>query len=353
MSGAAPLTPEERELQRQLDAAAGPGPSLATEARILAAARAAAAGVHGEDAGIDAASPDGDAGPAAAAQLAPARARGGRRPRRRWTAPLGLAASLALAFGVAWQLREPPVPGQPLAAPPSPATVERAAEAPPADAGAGAGKGTPVAEPAPASGPRPAAAPVSPPRSRLPAAPPAGPSTGDPYPAPAASRTPAAPPAPARVPAVPPPPPPPPAAPAPAHSATPLPAAAPELPAPPAPPAPVAAPAPPATDAHAPAPAYADDAVRAAAAAAARQAGDEARLQAERARRQALPRQARALAPPADEPVEDAQRWLQQIRERQAGGDLEAARASLRRFVRRYPQEAVPDDLRPLLDGGR
>src|SRR5690606_40992451 len=41
---------------------------------------------------------------------------------------LGLAASLVLAFGVAWQLREPPVPGQALPAA-APAAAARSAPA--------------------------------------------------------------------------------------------------------------------------------------------------------------------------------------------------------------------------------
>jgi hypothetical protein len=41
--------------------------------------------------------------------------------------------------------------------------------------------------------------------------------------------------------------------------------------------------------------------------------------------------------------------WLQRIRELVADGELDAARASLREFVRRHPDEPLPDDLRPLL----
>src|SRR5690606_21457903 len=42
--------------------------------------------------------------------------------------------------------------------------------------------------------------------------------------------------------------------------------------------------------------------------------------------------------------------WLQRIRELRETGRLDEARASLREFVRRHPQAAVPDDLRPLLE---
>src|SRR5690606_27018145 len=82
-----PLSPEERELADALARATprrGPPPQL--DATILASARAALKK---------------DAAP-------PARAR-----RRRWPAALGVAASLALAVGIAWQLR--PAPDQDLA----------------------------------------------------------------------------------------------------------------------------------------------------------------------------------------------------------------------------------------------
>jgi hypothetical protein len=82
-----PLTPEERDLARRLarvDAAAEPSPAL--DARILAAARGATG-----------------AAPAVVRQ-APAK----RRPRFAWAAGLGVAASLLLAVGIAWQLRPQP-----------------------------------------------------------------------------------------------------------------------------------------------------------------------------------------------------------------------------------------------------
>lgn len=41
--------------------------------------------------------------------------------------------------------------------------------------------------------------------------------------------------------------------------------------------------------------------------------------------------------------------WLQRIRERRDGGDLEAARESLRLFRREHPRVRLPDDLRALL----
>src|SRR5690606_38709213 len=89
--GHEPLDATERELARrlaQLDANASPSPALDTA--ILAAARAT------------------PAGSGAPPQAAPARMR--RRPRR-WPVGLGIAASLAVAVGVAWQLRPLPETG--------------------------------------------------------------------------------------------------------------------------------------------------------------------------------------------------------------------------------------------------
>ena len=76
-----PLTPEERALAQSLSRL-GPhgGPSPGLDARILAAARAAV-----------------QEAPAPGGQVPP--------PRRRWPLGLGVAASVLLAAGVAWQLR--------------------------------------------------------------------------------------------------------------------------------------------------------------------------------------------------------------------------------------------------------
>jgi hypothetical protein len=50
----------------------------------------------------------------------------------------------------------------------------------------------------------------------------------------------------------------------------------------------------------------------------------------------------------ADSPaVRDA--WLQRIRELVAAGERDAARTSLQEFVRRHPDQPLPDDLRQLL----
>ncbi|WP_269791693.1 hypothetical protein [Stenotrophomonas sp. Iso1] len=42
-------------------------------------------------------------------------------------------------------------------------------------------------------------------------------------------------------------------------------------------------------------------------------------------------------------------KWLGKIRERRDSGDIEGARASLRRFTQDYPEARIPRDLRPLL----
>ncbi|GEM_PF-3021741 len=65
------------------------------------------------------------------------------------------------------------------------------------------------------------------------------------------------------------------------------------------------------------------------------------------------PPQAAAAAPVADVFVEghaplDIGPWLQRIREQRDRGDLEAARASLARFVQAHPGHPLPDDLKAL-----
>ncbi|MDQ3495722.1 MAG: hypothetical protein M3485_09450, partial [Pseudomonadota bacterium] len=55
--------------------------------------------------------------------------------------------------------------------------------------------------------------------------------------------------------------------------------------------------------------------------------------------------------PPASADSPEVRRaWLARIRELVAEGRLEPARASLREFRRRYPQAPIPDDLQPLID---
>ncbi|WP_149193277.1 hypothetical protein [Luteimonas suaedae] len=104
-----PLTPEERALAERL-ARTSPRaePSPALDARILAAARAAAT----ETTTVTA-----------------------RPRRRRWPATLGIAASLALAVGIAWQLRPlpqqvpPPASEAPVSVAPPSRPAESAAQA--------------------------------------------------------------------------------------------------------------------------------------------------------------------------------------------------------------------------------
>ncbi|ADV27188.1 putative proline/alanine-rich repetetive membrane anchored protein [Pseudoxanthomonas suwonensis 11-1] len=339
MSRREPLTPEELELQRQLEATAGPGPSPGIDARILAAARAQ------------------PACPATTAPAARSAAQHRRRPRR-WIAPLGLAASLVLAFGVAWQLREPPRPGQMLpvreqagtSAPAQPAATPLPAESAGAAESAVLEDASPQAEEAAQAMPatagndgtdRSAGGASAKVRNEL--------QTPPPLASGAASFEPPAPP--------PPPPPPPPFA-AVADEVVPLPS-------PPAPPAPQPA----EVAGYAEAARMAEEQQDRA-----REARDSEREHARRARQQrelraarpatAVAAPAQALPAPALAPVHEAQpppsgvvvafphdpqAWLEWIRDLQAQGDIAGARASLEWFVRDYPQLEVPDDLRPLL----
>lgn len=133
-----PLTPEERELAAQL-ARLGPhgGPSPQLDARILAAARAA----------VDAPQP------APASSAPPARV-----PRSRWPLGLGVAASVLLAAGVAWQLR--PVHEVPVASEAPASAAYGAVEAADEGAAEAANAAAPAMEAAPAAAP--AQAPVAP-----------------------------------------------------------------------------------------------------------------------------------------------------------------------------------------------
>jgi hypothetical protein len=95
-----PLTPEERGLaQRLARVEAHAAPPAALDAAILAAARAELA------ASIDQ--------PATSLHAAPT---SGQRQRPRWPTLLGLAASVTLAIGIAWQLRTPSHPAADMAA---------------------------------------------------------------------------------------------------------------------------------------------------------------------------------------------------------------------------------------------
>ncbi|HRP71402.1 MAG TPA: hypothetical protein PK743_02055 [Luteimonas sp.] len=365
-----PLTPEERELAQtlsRLDAQAAPSSEL--DARILAAAQAAVES------------------PAAATARAP------RRTRRRWPVGLGVAASLLVAVGIAWQLR--PLPDtQVLPTPTESVTLpyETAAEVAPAAVellrtapSATSRDEAAVAAPALASTPTPAPEEPEPQvrderkrqqaaefaaaeaarqqagareaeeqavaaqRADVPATV-AAPSTRDGLERTVADQPPLSPP--------------PPPAPAPAPLAA-EPAFVPPPPAAAVPEtvgkatreerralaAPAAAPAstPPSTDA----------------ASGRMLSADAVGGRTERS----ITLDSRVEPPPieidafADQPLDDQppasadspevrEHWLQRIRELRDAGELEAARDSLREFVRRHPQAEVPADLHPLLAGG-
>lgn len=277
----APLTPEERALAQQL-ARLGPHaePSPALDAAVLAAAHAAA----------------------------PART-----TRRRWPFALGIAASLALAVGIAWQLR-------PL---PEAAVYDEAASADGGDLSVAAPAAGADAAAAPAAARDAVAAP--PPPEEPPAAPEPEPASAPKSVAPApptrqavvAQRVQASPPLPTQ--------------------ASDVAATGVAAPAPAPPPPPRAAPAPESAGTLG---ASASAGARAAPPATIRDAAGNA---AEDAFVEDVP------PATADSPqVREA--WLQRIRELARGGDTGAARASLDEFMHRYPDHPVPDDLRALIE---
>ncbi|MBD9368083.1 hypothetical protein [Xanthomonas sp. XNM01] len=345
-----PLTPEERALADHLDAALDDAmPSAALDARILAQARGAVAGpgagaaqVHADLPGTDTVRRRGDA----------ARTR----PRRRWAAPLGLAASLTLAVGVAWQLREPPrtqtgmIAGHAEeAARPADTAMQEAPAAPQAAPALRSDAATAPEPPATAARPAPPAAARSAPSTAT--------GTGIARPAPAPPATSDAASEPAFVDTLPAPPP----------AATPAPAAEQRMQdaAPAAarragmraaearPEAAVAAPAaaPAAmrlrpettgevivTGTALPAPPPAAPVVAADAPAALR-----TQEQAAADKAQARPAPSRDAHDPAD-----IAGWLERIRQQRDRGDLDGARASLARFVDAHPGHPLPEDLRAL-----
>ena len=346
-----PLTPEERDLAQRLSRLGGhAAPAASLDAKILAAARTAAA--------------------------APSPTAGARtRHRPRWPFGVGIAASLAVALGIAWQLRpqpeeaalrvlseEAPAHGAMVVEVPKPAPPAQRAAADDAFDAAAAGNTRPAAAPA-------VAEPATPVRELSAPPPPAEPApvvdaesareaallvdTAALKRAAAAEDT-------ARrqrseavaFDAVPPPaPPPPPPAAAPAAATEPRGFVA----------------SPPPADAGVAAQATAigttaqtarerkADLQSSAAAADAGTTLDRIEVTGSRIGRYAVGEasvdQPLDDRPPAsaDAPeVRDA--WLRRIRELRAAGQFDDARASLREFVRRHPDTAVPDDLRPLLD---
>lgn len=362
-----PLSPEERDLAQRLsrlDAAAAPPSAL--DARILAAAHAASASTP------------------------PVRTMP-RRARRRWPVAMGLAASLAVAMGVAWQLRPlpdqhvletaaEPVPAPAAAntmhAPPAdkavadpsvrpdvhgaslpsaeadlavqaapasavPEEVERA-PSPSAQAARDAAEATAQAEARQASA-RQAAARLAAREAAAMAAPPPAPV---PAPVPSAMIAPAAeaPPAPRR------------AAPSPAADARRF---VPPPPPPPPPPAPPAPPPPSEAAVASPAPAMPAAGVAPPPEPQTRSIAAPAREPLTVSGSRASP----AVEPDllADQPLDDRPpasaespgvraHWLQRIRELRQIGREDEARDSLREFVRRHPHAKVPADLRVLLE---
>ena len=321
-----PLSAEERELATLLGRTGPHGePSPALDAKVLSAARAAVA--------RDAARP--------AAR------------RRRWPALAGLAASVLVAAGIAWQLR--PQQGAVMQVGEAPASAAVVDEAPAGNAAASVD-----ASPAPETPPAPDRSVPPPPaateRQR------AMPTSAGVQEAPsveAAEPRPTDIVAPAKAIALPPPPPPPP---------PPVLAA----PAPPAPPAPVAShadefvPEPP-LRALAPTPAAArEEAVAARQQARSAQAASASVRTAANAEAEAKYSAADnstldsivvtgTVLALADIPVaEDAKLsradWLQRIRQRKAQGDEDGARESLRLFVGKHPRARLPSDLRGLLE---
>jgi hypothetical protein len=271
-----PLDPEERALAQRL-ARLGPRgePSPTLDARVLAAAHAAAA---------------------------PPRA-----PRARWPLRLGVAASVALALGLAWQLR--PLPGaDPIGAGPVSAGPVRPmagvapASAPEAETSAAASDAIDAhVETVAAPGPAEVRALAPPPAPPAPPPPPA--STSVPAPAPAVAQRDVAQPAAARA-------------------------------------AKAALPEEPPIVFDAPSPVEARPQAAPSAPAAFKSMESQPAMEADTPAGDVPPA---TVATPA---VRDA--WLARIRALIAAGQVDEARMSLHEFKRRYPAYVLPDDLRAL-----
>jgi len=314
-----PLSEEERELAR-LTGRLGPDgePSPALDARILAAAHASVA-------------------------TAPVSRR-----RARWPAAMGVAASLVLAVGVAWQLRplqetvvhsEAPVAAAEVAQAPGPDTAAAATDQAPTPLGE---VQAPPAIPSPSES-RQSAKPAAAPKV-VPASP--APQTAVPArPAGAVAPTPRA------MDIYAPPPPPPPAEPAPMAQADPAPAMD-------------SARAFPAEDEVL----SAESNSSTGGATRARQPEStkaEAQAQAE-AKQRSTAREVRGVdqvevtgsrlqrtdlqVPVSDDAELPVAQWLERIRTRYGLGDIQAARQSLQGFIREHPRQPIPDDLAPLLE---
>lgn len=358
--GHEPLTAEERDLAlrlSRLESSASPSASL--DARILESARS----------GSQAAAPR----PATPV-----------RPHRRWPVAMGLAASLVVAVGVAWQLRPQPdshvidAPAETTARTGAAAPAAAVVAAPATDAAMPPNDGAspttredtdPVtAAPPPSPAPRPRRATAAPVPDRAHSTQAAQPVSdlarqdqaqamrAREQDAQRAARSQAAQ-ARQAAPVAPPPPAEPAVADAPSEALRLAPAAAARTPefvlSPPPPPAP---PAPPTVEAaHAPpaAPSPATLPEPAARAQAPSPALDRIEVSGSRV--------AEEVDVLADQPLDDRppasadspairERWLRRIRELRDAGRGDEARDSLREFVRRHPQAAIPADLRPMLD---
>lgn len=334
------LDPAERALADLLPPPQRQGPLPASDAAILAAARAAAAARTpgtGTDEQADAPRPTGSGAPVASkpSGASNASAHGRRRRSPAWLRGGALAATVVLAVGVAWQLR--PTLDAPVAieaaseAPPHPTVPAAVADAAPAEAAGVGDTGTPptsATDPAPIERTSAAVAREAEAAQRKAADANADARRSRSAPAPATPPPPQEPPvmfdAPVAAPAVAIPPPAPPASPA-----------------PPAPPVPAAQPAP-----------RADEAIS------------------WRALQAAPPPEARARREAAnaeagdghwlDQPMDDTppasvdspavrEAWLARIHDLVAAERYEEARESYAEFRRRHPDAPVPDDLRILL----
>lgn len=298
-----PLSPEERELARLLgrSGARAPGPGAQVDTAILAMARAPADAIG--------------SAPPGPQQKPLSHAPSGRR-RRRLGASLAVAASLVLVIGLAWQLQPtaPPLPSpvEGVVDMAAPAAAEVAAEAPP----------SPAASPATVAAPSPAS-PEALPRSRTrithaPAQPAAIHDEAQVMPPPAAPAPPA-----------------PPASPMPASDASARRTAAEDMPPRPQ------------FDGPRIIPHHAGQKATEKAAAARRERTTVAAAPATAADR-ATATAGRVVDIEADTRLSRRQ-WLKRIRARRDTGDMEGARASLRRFVIDHPKARIPADLQPLL----
>lgn len=286
-----PLTPEERELASRLSRI-GPHsePPATLDARILSAAHAALV-------------------------TAPPR-------RRRWPAVLGVAATLALAVGISWQLRPRPEAAPVLEEGPAAAPQAVAPQAEAADAAAAMPSAPPSEAEAEATAdmPQPQRVPPVAVRAKAPA-PQEPPIVVESAEVPVESPmelAPAMAPAPAPAPAAAPPPP----RPASEATAAPMSAAA-----------------------------ASDSAAVAGTAKAAQRSASPQPVAADRLEIGTVPRIGDRAA--RDVPIEEDARltatdWLDRIRLRRAADDVEGARASLALFRRHYPDHVIPQDLAPL-----